>query len=60
MDNVSVHQLLQYYQTQWLPSMAWSALITWYVLQTLTWKIPYGIVVNVLDRNTVVSVFKLL
>ena len=30
MHNMSVHQLPQYYQ-QWIPSLAWAALATWYM-----------------------------
>ena len=31
MHNLSAHQLTQYYQPQQVPSMDWTALVTWYI-----------------------------
>ena len=30
MHNLSAHQLLQYYQSEHVPSMDWTALVMWY------------------------------
>ena len=31
MHNMSAHQLSQYYQTQWVPTIAWTDSFKWYV-----------------------------